>query len=269
MDQNAGSGHLTRMDLSLFTTLGPTVLVLSVAIAVVAGVIKGAVGFAMPLILISGLSSIMEPTLALAALIIPIVVSNLWQVFRTGWRPAKEAVGLVWRYVLIVCLFILITAQFVTAIPERAFYIILGIPVVAISLIQLLGLRLTIPEGGRSAAEYIAGVISGTLGGIAGTWGPPTVIYLLAIDMPKARQMVVQGVIYGAGSVALLAAHLRSGLLNGQTAPFSASLLIPALLGMAVGFRLSDRMDQERFRKVTLVVLVVAGLNLLRKGAGI
>ncbi|MGR3469003.1 MAG: sulfite exporter TauE/SafE family protein [Shimia sp.] len=256
------------MDVSLFTTLGPVVLLLSVGVALLAGVIKGAVGFAMPLILISGLSSIMEPTLALAALIIPIVVSNLWQVFRTGRRPALEAVRLVWRYVLIVCLFILIAAQFVTAIPERAFYIILGIPVVGLSLIQLLGLRLTIPPARRGVAEYVAGVISGVLGGLAGTWGPPTVIYLLAIDMAKARQMVVQGVIYGAGSIALLAAHLQSGLLNAQTAPFSTSLLLPALLGMAVGFRLSDRMDQERFRRVTLIVLVVAGLNLLRKGAG-
>ena len=91
-------------------------------------------------------------------------------------------------------------------------------------------------------------------------------LYLLAVETPKARQMVVQGVIYGLGSVALLAGHLQSGVLNRETAPFSAVLVIPALLGMWVGFKVQDRLDQERFRRVTLIVLAVAGLNLIRRG---
>ena len=89
----------------------------------------------------------------------------------------------------------------------------------------------------------------------------------MAIDTPKARQMVVQGVIYGTGSVALLAAHLASGVLNRATAPVSALLLAPALLGMWAGFAAGDRLDQERFRRITLIVLIVAGLNLIRRGA--
>ncbi|MEM7490745.1 MAG: sulfite exporter TauE/SafE family protein, partial [Pseudomonadota bacterium] len=88
----------------------------------------------------------------------------------------------------------------------------------------------------------------------------------MAIDTPKARQMVVQGVIYGLGSVVLVTAHIRSGILNGDTIWFSAALLPAALAGMAIGFRVQDRMDQDLFRKATLAVLVVAGFNLIRKG---
>lgn len=79
-------------------------------------------------------------------------------------------------------------------------------------------------------------------------------------------QMVVQGVVYGIGSVTLLFAHLNSGILNAQTAPFSLALLPAALLGMWIGFQIQDRLDQRLFRRITLVVLVIAGLNLLRKG---
>jgi uncharacterized membrane protein YfcA len=35
---------------------------------------------------------------------------------------------------------------------------------------------------------------------------------------------------------------------------------------MQIGFRMSDRLDPEVFRKVTLVVLIVAGANLVRRG---
>ena len=45
-------------------------------------------------------------------------------------------------------------------------------------------------------------------------------------------------------------------------------MLVPALLGNAIGFRLQDRIDQALFRRLTLVVLIVAGLNLVRRGLG-
>ena len=246
--------------------LDPAAWTLALAIALFAGLVKGAVGFALPLIMISGLSSFLDPKLALAGILVSVLVTNGWQVTRQGYAPARDAAILHWRYLLIVMVAIFLTAQLVTAIPRQYFYFILGVPVVGLSLLQLSGMRLSIPPERRVVAEWGIGLISGALGGLAGTWGPTTVLYLMAIDTPKARQMVVQGVIYGAGSVVLVLAHLRSGLLNGETVWFSAALLPAALAGMWLGFRLQDRMDADLFRKVTLVVLVVAGINLIRKG---
>ncbi|CTQ50063.1 sulfite exporter TauE/SafE family protein [Jannaschia donghaensis] len=239
---------------------------LALTIALFAGVVKGSVGFALPLIMISGLSSFLDPKLALAGILVSVLATNGWQVTRQGYAPARAAAILHWRYLVIVMVAIFLAAQLVTAIPSQVFYFILGVPVVGLSLLQLSGVVLHIPAHRRVAAEWGIGLISGLLGGLAGTWGPTTVLYLLAIDTPKARQMVVQGVIYGAGAIVLVLAHLRSGILNGETIWFSAALLPAALIGMAVGFRLQDRMDQALFKKVTLVVLVVAGVNLIRKG---
>lgn len=256
-------GAAYRLDME---TLTPFAWGLALAIALFAGTVKGAIGFALPLIMVSGLSSFLDPKLALAGILVSVLATNGWQVTRQGYAAARDAAVLHWRYLAIVMVAIFAAAQVVGAIPTRAFYFILGIPVVGLSLIQLIGVRLRIPPARRVAAEWGIGLISGILGGLAGTWGPTTVLYLMAIDTPKARQMVVQGVIYGAGSVMLVAAHLRSGILNGETIWFSAALLPAALLGMAVGFRIQDGMDQAFFRKATLVVLVVAGLNLIRKG---
>jgi len=246
--------------------LAPVTFALALAITLAAGVVKGAVGFAMPLVMISGLSTIMDPKLALATLIIPVLVTNALQTFRGGLSEALDAAREFWRYLLVVCLAIILTAQMVAFIPSQAFYLVLGVPVVILSAIQLVGLRLHIAPQNRVRAEWGIGLISGALGGLAGTWGPTTVLYLLAIDTPKMRQMVVQGVIYGTGSIALVAAHLQSGLLNAETAPFSALMVVPGLLGMWIGFKVQDRMDAALFRKATLAVLIVAGLNLVRRG---
>ncbi|MEM9319752.1 MAG: sulfite exporter TauE/SafE family protein [Pseudomonadota bacterium] len=235
------------------------------AIALIAGFIKGAVGFAMPLVILSGLSLYLEPAEAIAGLIVPTVVSNLVQAFRYGLGQVWDVVREFRRYLMIVCVVILISAQFVTRVAPETFYLILGIPIVILSIIQLLGVRVRVPDKNRVAADWSVGLIAGSLGGFAGTWGPPTVIYLMAIGTPKAKSMLAQGIIYGLGSISLVAGHVQSGVINWTTLPFSACLLVPALIGQRIGLRMSDRLDPEIFRRLTLVVLLIAGLNLLRR----
>ncbi|MEJ6395656.1 sulfite exporter TauE/SafE family protein [Gymnodinialimonas sp. 2305UL16-5] len=250
----------------LFDLIPPWALLTAGLVAFVAGIVKGAIGFALPLIIMSGLSLFLEPLIAVAGVILPALVSNLLQVSR---HPIAEARATIWdfrRYVLLVCIMILIVAQFVKLVPEQVFYLVLGVPVLALSIIQLSGVRLVIPPQRRRMAEWLVGGLAGTMGGFTGTWGPPTVLYLMALDTPKSRQMLIQGVIYSLGSVSLLVGHITSGVFTWATATFSAVLLVPTFLGMRVGFWVGDRLDAELFRKATLIVLIVAGANLVRRG---
>nr|WP_216665598.1 sulfite exporter TauE/SafE family protein [Pseudoruegeria sp. HB172150] len=245
-------------------------MALAAVVGVLAGFVKGAVGFALPMIMISGLGSFLPPELALAALIVPTVVANIWQSMRDGLAAALESVRRFWVYTAITLVFIATSAQLVRVMPGWVFYLILGVPVTAFALAQLLGWRLVIRAEHRRRAEVMIASLAGFIGGLSGVWGPPTVAYLTALETPKAEQMRVQGVIYGAGSVVLLLSHLRSGVLNGQTLPLSVAMLVPCMIGLVIGYLAHDRMDQERFRRMTLAVLVVAGLNLVRRGlAGI
>ncbi|MGJ8622895.1 MAG: sulfite exporter TauE/SafE family protein [Yoonia sp.] len=250
----------------LFAALPLSVFIFACAVTMLGGFVKGAVGFAMPLIMISGMGIVINPELVVAGLIIPIVTTNIVQVARAGLGQARAALSEHWRYIGLVCVMILISAQFLRQIPADAMFIVLGVPVVVLCAIQLVGWRLRLSPQWRRPFEWVAGILSGILGGLAGTWGPPTVLYLLALDTPRDKQMAVQGVIYGLGSVMLLLGHLRSGVLNADTWGFSAILVLPALAGMWLGFKLGDRFDQERFRRVTLLVLIIAGANLIRRG---
>ncbi len=265
----AGPGRKAqcRPTMSDILAILPLSLVLfACAVTFVGGFIKGAVGFAMPLIMISGMGILIEPQLVVAGIILPILISNVLQIARSGLGPSWAAVQEHWRYLLIVCVMILISAQFLTVISADVMFVLLGVPVVVLCAVQLLGWRPMLSPRWRRTAEWLAGLVAGALGGLAGTWGPPTVLYLLALDMPRLQQMTVQGVIYGLGSVMLLVGHLQSGVLNAQTWQLSALLVLPGMIGMWAGFRLGDRFDQDRFRKATLLVLIVAGVNLVRRG---
>ncbi|MEM8699269.1 MAG: TSUP family transporter, partial [Pseudomonadota bacterium] len=76
------------------------------------------------------------------------------------------------------------------------------------------------------------------------------------------------GVCFFLGSVVLVGAHLTSGVINAATLPFSVAMVPAMALGMLLGLKAQDRLDQERFRRITLLVLCLAGLNLLRQGLG-
>jgi len=253
--------------MDVFTAiLPPELLIFAVAVTFLSGIVKGAIGFAMPLIMVSGMGILLDPKLVVAGIILPIVVSNALQALRGGVAGAISAMREYTLFIGVVCVMILVAAQFVTRIPSDTMLLVLGVPVTILCAIQIAGVRFHIPPHRRSVASIVAGGLAGALGGLAGTWGPPTVLYLVAVDTPKARQIVVQGVIYGLGSVMLLAGHLKSGILNAETWPFSALLLVPALLGMFFGFKVQDRIPQSTFRTVTLWVLLIAGLNLVRRG---
>ena len=188
------------------------------------------------------------------------------QVARHPRAEVWDAVQEYKRYIAVVCVLILVVTQFVVRVPERAFYLILGVPVVVLSVMQLAGIRFTVPDARRRVAEWGIGGLTGILGGFTGSWGPLTVLYLIALDTPKMRQLLVQGVVYSLGAACLLVGHLQSGVLNATTIPFSALLLVPIYLGMQIGFRAGAKLDADLFRKLTLMLLVIAGANLVRRG---
>ena len=254
------------MSFDLVQSLGPVLMFACVALALFAGFVKGTVGFALPMIMISGLASFLPPDVALAGLIVPAVVANLWQALRNGPVAAMASARAHWRFLMVMLGFIAASAQLVTTLPASILFLILGIPVSTFALIQLIGWRPRIDARNRRPVEIAAGALAGFLGGISGVWGPPFVLYLTALNTPKAEQMRVQGVVYSAGAIMLVVAHLKSGVLTAPSVTLSSLLLVPALIGLFVGFLVQDRMDQDKFRKVTLLVLVVAGLNLIRRG---
>lgn len=250
---------------SLFSLVSPTELALAFAVACLAGVIKGMVGFAMPMILISGLGMFLSPELALAGLILPTLVTNGMQALRQGRAAAWESVKQFRVFLGVGLVFLLISAQFVRVLPVNVMLLMIGVPVTGFAFMQLIGFSFSLSAPSKRI-EAAIGALAGFIGGMSGIWGPPTVAYLTALDTPKEEHIRVQGVIYGAGAVALLGAHIGSGVMRLETLPFSVFLLIPAVSATWIGLHLQTRIDQATFKRATLFVLLVAGLNLVRRG---
>ncbi|MEM8740068.1 MAG: sulfite exporter TauE/SafE family protein [Pseudomonadota bacterium] len=246
-------------------TYGWVPLLAAALVMGLAGFTKGAVGFALPMIAISGIGSILPAPLAIAAIILPSLITNIWQALRQGLGEALGSLRRFWLLNTVLLVMIGLCAQLVAILPERALFLILGCGVTLFSLIQLSGWRPRDP-GPNPAVATGVGLVAGFFGGLSGVWGPPIVLYLLARKVAKVEMVRVQGIAFLIGSMVLTGAHANTRLLDANTAQFSAALVLPALLGMWIGLRVQDALPQERFRRATMAVLVLAGLNLLRRG---
>lgn len=167
------------------------------------------------------------------------------------------------RFLIATLVMIVVSAQFVHAIPQSVFLMLLGLPIMTFALAQLSGRNLALRLEHRDRGEWVLGAIGGLYGGVSGVWGPPLIVYLLSIGAQKVETVRVQGVVFLLGAVVLLGAHLQTGLMTGQNLWFSAALVLPALLGQIIGLKVQDRLDQARFRRWTQALLVLTGANLV------
>lgn len=250
----------------LFGPMTAAMLLGAVAVAFFAGFVKGVVGFALPMIMVSTMGTFVSPEAAIAGMILPALLTNFWQALRDGLGAAADTLSRHWRILVCMVAVICFSSQLVAILSHTALFMLLGCMAMVFCATQLFGLRVSFPPERQGLFQIAAGSLGGFFGGLSGSWGPAVVAYVVSANLPKREAVVLQGVCYLAGSLTLIPAHSVSGVLIPQTALFSAALALPAALGMWAGFKLQDRLNQRVFRNVTLLILLVAGMNLIARG---
>lgn len=243
-------------------------IILALTVTLFAGFVKGVIGFAMPMIMMSAMMAFLPAPVALALLIAPTFATNIAQALRQGPGAAVESAGHFRLHIAAVLIALALSSRVVTDIPKALMSGLLGAPILAFALWQLAGRPMTLRIEHRARAEVISGLIGGLYGGISGIWGPPLIVLLLSLDIEKREMLRVQGVVFLIGSVALFMAHLTTGVLNSQTLPLTLLLVIPAMIGNQIGLAVQDRLDAGRFRRWTLILLALTGANLIRQALG-
>ena len=248
--------HIVNADLGIF--------IFATFAGLTAGAVKGVVGFGMPMILMSILAIFMPIYTAVAALILPTLLTNLQQAREQGLNRAIPLLSKHKIFIVAMLILIFTSAILTPRLPQQFLLGLLGIFILSFSIFQMSGYRLSLSAGDHRT-QFVFGSIAGVAGGLCGAFGPPTVAYLTAINTPKNEQMKLQALIYGAGATLMFLGHITSGIFNLATAPLSGFLTIPCIFGFWIGSRIRNTFDQNMFRKVTLMMLIIVGANLIHR----
>lgn len=230
-----------------------------------AGTVKGVVGLGLPTISVGLLGLVMPPMQAAALLIVPSMVTNIWQL-AAGSSPLAMLRRL-WPMLTGICVGTWAMAWLVNAaeLPEAT--AILGIALVAYALLGLASVRFSVAPANEGWLGPVIGAVTGALTALTGVFVIPAVPYLQAIGLEKDELVQALGLSFSASTIALAVSLGHSGELL-QPAVLGASMLalLPALLGMAGGTWLRKRISAERFRRWFFIGLLLLGSDLALRG---
>lgn len=242
-----------------------TVLAAIGAAGVVGGFVKGATGIGLPIVCIAVLVNFLEPRVVLAVLVLPILVTNLWQGFRADdlMAPLRRF----WPMILCFLATLLIFARVMAGLDTQVLFTVLGCVLALFSLANLWRPRAhALSSRTERWLGPVAGVLGGILGGLTTIWGPPMMMYFVMLKLDKDDWVRTVGFVWSAGAIPLTLAYWQNGVLNADTWPLSLYACLPALLGTLIGERARRQINQELFRKIMLAALLIIGLNLIRRG---
>ena len=243
--------------------LDPLVLIVMATAMIVAGAVKGLVGIALPAVAIAILTLVLEPVDILPLLCLPIVATNFWQAVHAG--SPLEPLRRFWLMILCMLVALWWSAHLVVRLEAHLLYGLIGSVLVIFTLTNLTRPHLRLSPRAERIGGPLAGIVGGLLGGVSTMWGPPMAAYFVLIGLSKEAFIRATGLVWLVATVPLVWGYLDTGLLNARTAPLSALATLPALLGFWLGSSLRNRINQEVFRKVLLVALLLIGLNLVRR----
>jgi hypothetical protein len=232
-----------------------------------AGLVKGVIGLGLPTVAMGLLGLAMPPVQAAALLVLPSLVTNLWQMFRGPGlvvllrRMSTMSLGIVAG--TFVGIGVLTGGENALA-PG-----VLGVVLVAYAVAGLLAVRFAVPPRLECWLSPLVGTVTGALTGATGLFVVPAVPYINSLGLEKEDLIQALGLSFTVSTLALGAALALNDGFAGVLAPgrlIALPLALAAVLaGMAGGQLVRRRLAPEVFRRWFFIALLLLGLYMLQK----
>ncbi len=210
-----------------------------------AGLVKGVIGLGLPTVAMGLLSLVMAPAQAASLLIVPSLVTNLWQL-AAGPRFGTLAHRL-WPMMAGVLVGTWAGAGLMARDTSGWGTIGLGLALMLYAGLGLTAVRLSVPTWAEGWLSPLVGMATGLVTAATGVFVLPAVPYLQALGLPKDDLVQALGLSFTVSTVALASILVQDGLLQ-SSAPASLLALAPALIGMMLGQWVRDRGSEKAFR---------------------
>ena len=240
----------------------PTIVVIIILAVLAGGLIKGTLGFGMPMVALPIIAFVIPATTAMIILCAPILLTNFLQIkFKQGISSYRFL-----PMILSLIIGLIIGARLILEINLNTITQIIAVSIIFAALINCFGFKIQNPNKSRERViTSIIGFTSGILGGLSTFYGPPMLAYLVASDLPKEKFVRTVSTMYFVGSFPLYGSLIFYGFATKEDIFMSIFLIIPAFISQQIGTRIRDKINQKQFRTCILVTLIILGISLFIK----
>jgi uncharacterized protein len=237
----------------------PLLLFIAAAL-LLAGFIKGVIGLGLPTVSIGLLAVTMQPSRAIAIVIVPAIVTNIWQTFAGPYL--RDIIRRLWPLMAGTVIGIWLNAGMLTGPYARYGTIVLGVLLVIYAIMGLSKFSFSVARSNEKWIGGIVGLITGAVSAATGVQVIPSMPFMQAIGMEKDELVQALGVFFTVATLALAFNLTSAGLLGASTALPGAVAMASAFAGMFIGQAVRVRMEPEAFRRWFLIAMILLGLYL-------
>lgn len=230
------------------------------AIFVLAGFVKGVIGLGLPTVAMGLLAIAMPPAQAAAMMIVPSLVTNVWQMV-AGGRLRTLLVRL-WPMLLATCAGTWSGVGLMSGSYAHYGTAALGLLLVLYAGLGLSHVRFALPRSREWPVGAAAGFVTGLITAATGVFVIPAMPFMQAIGLEKDELVQALGAAFTVSTVALAGNLIATDAFNLSLAGPVIAALGAALIGMGIGQLLRLRMHPDVFRRWFFIALLLLGCYL-------
>lgn len=225
-----------------------------------AGLVKGVIGLGLPTVGLAILAVATDLPNAMALLVVPSLVTNILQMVMGG--NFRHLVCRLWSFMLMAGVTVWIGVSVLVGVDLALLTMLLGALLMVYASICLTGFNFMVSTRHELWVGAMAGSLSGVLTGMTGT-SVPGVLFLQSLGLTRNQLIQAMGMLFTVSTLALGVALEREGLFTLEQGALSASAVVPAFIGMLVGWRLRRALSQRVFRRVFFSAILILGAYLV------
>lgn len=228
-----------------------------------AGFVKGCIGLGMPTVAVGLLSMAMPAPQAAALLVVPAVITNIWQMSAGGQfvsltrRLAPLLVG--------VCVGNAAGVAVFAGVSAVGAANVLGGALICYAALGLSPMVLRVPPRIEGRLGGVCGLLTGMITAVTGVFVLPSVPYLQALQLDRHALVQGMGIAFMVSTLAMAGGLIYDGELGVMQAGASLVALLPAMVGMGIGQALRRRISERAFKHGFFIALALLGISLLFK----
>ncbi|MFM8625537.1 MAG: sulfite exporter TauE/SafE family protein [Actinomycetota bacterium] len=226
-----------------------------VACVAVAAFAQSLSGFGFALIAVPLMAVVLEPRVAVVVATMVGAVSTIVQ----AWADRRHAVRDVsMRLTAAAFLGMPIGSVLFLVVSADTLRLLVGIAVLAAAVLLVRGFRLDAPSG---RLDWVMGAVSGVLATSTSTNGPPLVFVLQARGMAPDSFRATINTVFALSNIGALAFFIGAGKVNADGLVGFAVALPAMLVAMRLGYAVRPHVEGQRFRRLVLALLTLAGVS--------
>ena len=222
-----------------------------------AGLLKGIIGVGFQTVGIAFLTVITNLPNAISLLLIPSLVTNLWQAGAGG--ELFTILIRLWPLIITASMMVWFGSIALTSVSLSYLSALLGVLLIIYSTFSLFGLRFEVKTKNEWWLAPFIGLINGVLTGMTGIFVVPCVFYFQAIGFRKDTLIQSMGVLFTALTLMLIVSLKTKNILTLELSGWSAFAIFPAIIGVLVGQLIRKRIPEEIFKNIFFLCLIFLG----------